>query len=277
MVLPSPVPPTMTDTLTPTVTVSPSETPVPGPTASITLTPSMTITDTNTPIPTPTITNTFAPSIFDPLLTAAATTTILPQEFVIEPGQTPTGLMVTAILPPTLIPGQTAEPVVCDEPPPGGFGALFFSDPTIQQQLGCPLGSPPEAQSIPAAQQTFERGLMIWSGGPPPYIYPLYASGIYQRYEDTFNESFDPSVTGENPPPNLFEPARGFGKVWRTFPDVRATLGWATAAESGGSGFRLDFERGVMIAMPIRGDILVLIHNGTFTGGTWRSAPGTYP
>jgi hypothetical protein len=34
------------------------------------------------------------------------------------------------------------------------------------------------------------------------------------------------------PPPGRYEPQRGFGKVWRDFPEVREALGWATLPEA---------------------------------------------
>jgi hypothetical protein len=49
--------------------------------------------------------------------------------------------------------------------------------------------------------------------------------------EDTEIES-DPEV---DPPDDLFQPTRGFGKVWRErlTDDQRETLGWATSPEIG--------------------------------------------
>lgn len=37
---------------------------------------------------------------------------------------------------------------------------------------------------------------------------------------------------GLTPPPGRYEPQRGFGKVWRDFPEVREALGWATLPEA---------------------------------------------
>lgn len=91
---------------------------------------------------------------------------------------------------------------------------------------GCPLSQ----NSISAAYQTFERGLMLWRGDTRK-IYVLYNSGGYEVYDDTWTPD-QPADTGETPPPGLILPARGFGKVWANNPGVRSGLGWANGQEA---------------------------------------------
>ncbi len=245
---------TWTSSFTPTITLTPSVTSTP------TVTPSLTITDTITPVPTNTPYPTYAPSFLDDLVGTAFVTTPIP-----------TGLALTGIMTPTpFVTVQTGQR--CPYPPPGGFGLLFAADPTIGQQLGCPLGVPPVATTLVAASQPFERGMMFWVAGTPNVIYALYTEGSYLSTTDTFIQYTDPESGGETPPPGLFEPIRGFGKVWRTIPDVRSRLGWATAPESSAAIVQLGLERGQMIALSTRGDILLL----NTLNGTWRSAPGSY-
>jgi len=42
---------------------------------------------------------------------------------------------------------------------------------------------------------------------------------------------------------------RGFGKVWRQHPELRAALGWALAKEEPATALRQPFEKGEMIGV----------------------------
>lgn len=287
---PSPVV-TPTITLTPSATLSPTITLTPSMTMTSTITPSLTITDTPTPIPTDTPLPTYEPNFFDELATFAATYTVpptIPYETAIalltlSPRATSTGTqsgdgdnVIVLPSPPggAVTPGTTA----CAFAPPGGFGTIFLSDPTIAQQIGCPLSATVTTQ--PSAYQTFERGWMAWVSGMPGVpgtIYPFFNIGVYQSYTDTYSPGVDPESGGETPPPGLLEPVRGFGKVWRTIPDVRANLGWATAQEIGATSTMLAFERGMMLHLTTRGDVLILLPaQAGAPNGSWRAVPGSY-
>jgi serine/threonine-protein kinase len=159
---------------------------------------------------------------------------------------------------------------VCMQSPSGGFGGLIFGNPALAAQLGCVIGT---ATTATSAEQAFERGVMIWLSGP---IYVLYNDGRFQRYDDTFVAGVDPERGGETPPPGLLEPVRGFGKVWRTYSDVRGGLGWGLAAEAGGGATIQRFERGWMMDLSQRSDILMLVENPGGQGGTWQSFAGNY-
>ena len=65
---------------------------------------------------------------------------------------------------------------------------------------------------------------------------------------------------------------RGFGKVWRSAPEVHGGLGWGTTGEMGGSAVAQRFEHGWMIDMQQRSDILVLLESN----GIWQSYVGNY-
>jgi len=113
-----------------------------------------------------------------------------------------------------------------------------------------PAACPWEADVGQAAQQPFERGFMMWLA-PRNAIYVFYENGSYRVYPDEFQEGDperDPDLV---PPEGLEQPIRGFGLVWRTQPEVREGLGWATASEMGfstwiqgyqGSGMHSVFE-----------------------------------
>ncbi|MCB9452946.1 MAG: hypothetical protein H6672_16010 [Anaerolineaceae bacterium] len=267
--------PTLTATQTPlphTATATPSATSTPSdtPTVTLTVTPSLTITDTptSTPTNTPTITPTPLPTADNEavlsLVDLAKQATVLPQQPLVP---TASGA----------IPAVSTSPATsCAFLPPGGFGLIFTTDPTLIQQIGCPLGSPPVTASLASAAQSYERGFMVWVAGSPGTIYTLFGTGAYQQFPDTYTDGVDPASGGESPPAGLIEPVRGFGKVWRTYPNVRDGLGWATNAEAGAQSTVQQFERGWMMALPQRGEILILTSDSSGVSGSWRAVPGGF-
>jgi len=178
-------------------------------------------------------------------------------------------IKVPTTTPPATTPPPVATPLTCATPPTGSFLSIWQGDLTLQAALGCPTSNHPrilpEAWEVATAIQTFEHGSMVWSDHigwyEQPVIYIIYADGTYQRFDDTFDPTVDPASGGETPPAGLLEPVNGFGKLWRTEASVRAALGWATAAESGGPGRFQLFERGDMIWVSPTGETFV------FTGG----------
>lgn len=250
--------PIITETATqavilPTNATGPSATP----TATITYTPSPTVTATASA--------TNPPSAVSGLVALALHATPLPPEFVTlvyEPGELGLAAMPTAPL---------AAPSACNFPPAGGFNSIYSADASLNPLIGCPLTTIPS--TVNGAVQPFQNGLMVWADGP---IYVFYQSGQFQRFTDTFVDGVDPASGGELAPDGLLEPVRGFGKIWRLNPDVRAGLGWGVSGESGGQVTIQLFERGQMIALPQRGEILVIVPNAGGSGGTWRSFSGQF-
>jgi hypothetical protein len=196
------------------------------------------------------------------LLALAAQATILPQNMV-QPAFVPTTVVAGSVLP---------APTACAVPPGGGFGTVFASDATLIQLIGCPVGSP---VSVSSASQNFEHGGMFWLQGPPSVIYALLGSGRFQRYDDTYNATTDPFSGGETPPNGLREPVRGFGKVWRSNPEVRGGLGWATTDETGNTATILLFDRGQMVHLPQRGEIIIMSFDPGNVTGNWRAVAGS--
>jgi hypothetical protein len=100
------------------------------------------------------------------------------------------------------------------------------------------------------AWQGFERGDMFWvpgENGKAGTLYvrwPDYASGMlrWAQYPDTYVEG-EPVGTGELPPPGLFSPVRGFGKLWHNNAEVRALLGWGSGPELAEMATELVFAR----------------------------------
>jgi len=246
-------------------------------TATITVTPSLTITDT--PTRTPSITPSPTQEV-NPLLVLALTaaqTTLQPSPITTVLPLFPPTLAPYAVTP-TLAPGlATPLPATqCLYLPPGGFGQLIIAEPNLVNQIGCPVGSPPVVAALSGASQQFQGGSMAWIGDTAPVIYVFYNNGTFQRFDDTFNSAVDSESGGETPPAGLFEPVRGFGKVWRNSELVRASLGWALAAETTANVVALDFTLGRMLYLSSRGEILVLTYQGNPAMGTWRAVFGSF-
>jgi len=86
----------------------------------------------------------------------------------------------------------------------------------------CPL----QMTTNQAAFQPFERGYMVFFDGQ---IWAFYTDGGGRRFADTWTGQ-DIQV-GDQPPDDLVQPVRGFGKVWAENPDVRSALGWGREPE----------------------------------------------
>jgi hypothetical protein len=103
----------------------------------------------------------------------------------------------------------------------------WFFDPAPD---ACPAGPP---QISTQAEQTFERGRMIWVEALNR-IYVIFEDNnvpAWAQYPDNFKEG-DPELDESLvPPPGLFQPIRGFGLIWRSNPRVQDRLGWAMTPE----------------------------------------------
>jgi hypothetical protein len=67
-------------------------------------------------------------------------------------------------------------------------------------------------------------------------IFVLYRNGPWQRFDDTWTPDQPESDPAFIPPAGLYQPIRGFGKLWRENVGVREQLGWALAPEQGYQG-----------------------------------------
>lgn len=115
--------------------------------------------------------------------------------------------------------------------------------------FGC--GAPFPQINVPIAVEQFERGQMIWiqyadkRGG---WLWVTFYDNTrntiaWELYPDNWHEG-DAVSGGETPPAGLYEPARGFGKLWRENQHVRSVLGWALAPEVGDRGSMQYFQGG---------------------------------
>jgi hypothetical protein len=121
----------------------------------------------------------------------------------------------------------------------------FFT--TTRDDLECPAAAP---ITSPAVEQLFEHGRMIWLESQRK-IYVLFGGGQpaapdappdgFLVFDDTWQPGEPESDPALVPPAGLNQPVRGFGKVWRNWPHVRAGLGWALAPEQAFNGV---YQRG---------------------------------
>ncbi len=107
----------------------------------------------------------------------------------------------------------------------------WFFTPSPQENV-CPTAP----QTSPAAEQTFERGVMVWIEAENA-IYVLYADEGYTtrwaRFQDEWREGDPDRDPNLQAPTGIQQPIRGFGLVWRTYPSARERLGWAVEPEKG--------------------------------------------
>jgi hypothetical protein len=94
----------------------------------------------------------------------------------------------------------------------------------------------PVMTQIQVAEQVFERGRMLWIE-PQRKIWVMAdsstGSGSWIVYDDTFRDGEPENDPTLSPPEGMYQPQRGFGKVWRDNPTVREQLGWALTPEFG--------------------------------------------
>ena len=101
----------------------------------------------------------------------------------------------------------------------------------------CPA-TPPEPYISPASVLRLEHGYMIWIGDTHTIYVMYYApgtnvSGSFESYKDTWADGMletDPAFESSN---HLWQPTRGFGKVWRENAKVKNGLGYGLSGDSG--------------------------------------------
>jgi hypothetical protein len=173
------------------------------------------------------------------------------------------------------------QQVTCSSTPTRGFGTLWTSNTDVRSQLGCPAYQSTQ-QQISTAYETFQNGMMVWIDVQDVYnplhtVLVLYNDGTFARYNDTWTEDQpvdDPNITAPN---GLFQPVRGFGKVWRETPGVRDRLGWATNAEQGSTGAYQRFDYGTMVQLDNTNQIYVFYGDLYWQStGTWQVFPNSF-
>lgn len=161
--------------------------------------PSKTPTQTDTPTHTPTHT----PEPTEPTTATATATALIPPTRVVP--------FITAVV------AQPAERV-CDS-------TWFF---ILPRPDSCPAV---EATVSQAVFQDFQNSIMIWIQ-QQDRIYVMYnnfGQPAWEMFDDQFEEGMPEldETWPDSPSPELFQPRRGFGMLWRSSPTVRERIGWA--------------------------------------------------
>jgi hypothetical protein len=102
----------------------------------------------------------------------------------------------------------------------------FFDNPPAM----CPQNSAVISSGV---GQRFERGTMLWIASTKMIMVlrgGTTSGGGWAQYHDTWDSSMPELDPGLVPPAGMFQPVRGFGKIWRETGE-RGNIGWATTAE----------------------------------------------
>jgi hypothetical protein len=123
--------------------------------------------------------------------------------------------------------------------PPTRAATRPATTPTVQATPR-PGGFPTDVVSqVQMAEQVFQHGRMFWLRHNRQ-IWVMVASeddansGDWFCYNDTFQEGEAETDPGLVPPQSdveLFQPRRGFGKIWRSHEDLKEALGWGLTPE----------------------------------------------
>lgn len=137
------------------------------------------------------------------------------------------GLPEGAILLPTLPRQTTAASANTPVPmfPPGALQATLAALPPAT----------PDVAIYSAVYQSFQGGAMTYIA-ELRQIWVLVETpgkrgGPYYRFDDSFVDGDTEEIAGLSVPAGLLQPHRGFGRIWREQPGLRAQLGWATNYE----------------------------------------------
>ena len=126
-----------------------------------------------------------------------------------------TAMPPTETSPPAETPDQPTAPPATPRPD------IFPTDTVADVQL---------------AEQVFEHGRMFWIRHTRQIwvmvnVPPDNPGGDWFCYNDTYQEGEPEIDESLVPPEGLFQPRRGFGKLWRTHPELQEGLGWAITPE----------------------------------------------
>ncbi|MHB8625757.1 MAG: hypothetical protein ACYDBJ_22395 [Aggregatilineales bacterium] len=160
----------------------------------------------------PTIGALFTPSASVPPVTISSAPTQL--------ATTVPATAVPSVAVPAVVPSQAIGPTATPNPAP--------TDTRTQMYI---------------AQEDFQHGFMFWISSVTQIWVLLPSSdtavdqapthGQWQIFQDTYQNSEPETDPAFAPPANLYQPRRGFGKLWRSNTTIRGGLGWGTTPEFG--------------------------------------------
>jgi hypothetical protein len=234
------------DDLPPTKTVLVTSTSEPGTALTLTTSPPTQIVMVVTATPEPGVI--LVPVTVTPIPEegASPTTTTAPAQVVVVTATLEPGVL---LVPATVTPTPDGDDSETNAPPPSETAT---DEPTA---TGPPTATPfPTATARPSltptpeifptdtvaqvqmAEQVFEHGRMFWIRHRRQ-IWVMQAApddpegGDWYCYYDTFEDGEMELDSSLMPPEGLYQPRRGFGKLWRNVPMVQEGLGWAITPE----------------------------------------------
>jgi YVTN family beta-propeller protein len=164
---------------------------------------------------------------------------------------------------PTLTPEPTTVAQVepsCKQTPAPPFGTYWSAEKELRLRLGCSLDEP---RSGSMAEQTFERGFMVWRE-VDRRIFVFYDDGVWRSTHDDWQDGMPELGCEGTAPSGLQQPKRGFGLVWCTSPVVKEGLGWAVSEEKGYTNEWQTFDNGEMMFLQGRSATYALFSDFTF-------------
>jgi len=207
-----------------------------------------TLPPSKTPTQTPTLTQT-------PTITPTPTTTLTPNATLF--------LLPTSNIVPVTQAVAVNDNRICES-------SWFFIQP---RPAACPLFPPTASQGV---YQEFQNGYMVWVAQQDA-IYVLYKDNQRPRWEvqtDFFNEGMERSSSAYDnaPAPNLWQPVRGFGLVWRNDGTIRNRIGWAIEEFEQPYSLQVQVaDNGTTFISRPGNTMFALLANGT----NWRIYDGT--
>gem|GEM_PF-4661870 len=154
------------------------------------------------------------------------------------------------------------------------FAGTVADHPPLQTKLGQPTGP---GIRVDGTQALFEHGAMLWRKDTRQ-IFVFIEGGKWQSFPDTWESTMpllDPVLT---PPAGLFQPVRGFGRVWMHNTEIKEKVGWAREQEQAISTTWQPFQNGLLVW---RGGNSI---RALFSDNTWgdiplstRTVPGPSP
>ncbi|MBM3127521.1 MAG: ATP-binding protein [Chloroflexi bacterium] len=143
---------------------------------------------------------------------------------------------------------------------PSSLQSVLQRNSKVSSNLGCPEGAP--GKTMDGSLQVFQNGLMLSSEDKRVFV--LLTDGAWSEFRDTW-ERPQPEGGLFKPPPKLFEPQRGFGKIWRELGGEDAKIGWATTSKESAIKIQIQrFDRGFAIIIDNGKDFKIL-----FTDKKW--------
>jgi hypothetical protein len=144
---------------------------------------------------------------------------------------------------------------------PSSLQSVLQKNAKVSSNLGCPAGAP--GKVIDGAMQVFQNGLMLWR--EDKQIYVLLADGTWSVHPDTWAQP-QPEGGFFKPPAKLFEPQRGFGKIWRELGGEDAKIGWATTNKESAIKIQIQqFDHGFAIIIDNGKDFKILFPDKKWT------------